>query len=258
MFRFFYVSKRIITLVSHYNLNREEGEIMNMEQNGIVPVNVKKKKSILPKIILAAIAFILIAAAFLYGVIVGGKYGVKIKGFDPDKIPVTEYIVNGLRENGKIDFSVTFGEKEINEAMILFEGELAPLKNVYVNPGDGTVLLSGQVEKNELKSYLQATSKTEIPEIVWIFVPATLNLKADIALSVVDGEPSLLVNGLTVLNADTDKELLSLGGFTDVLQKLIERLISDIVPENVNLQTLTVTKDGISVCGEMGILKTNE
>ena len=89
---------------------------MNTEHTDIIPINkeTRRRKRLFPLLFITVLLLAILVAVFIYGVIIGGKYAVKINNIDPDSIPITEYIVNGLRDLGKISFSTTLEEKEIN------------------------------------------------------------------------------------------------------------------------------------------------
>jgi hypothetical protein len=224
----------------------------NVEETVNLPTIPKqKKKSGFFKLLLTVFILIIMVALFFLGIIIGAQFGDSFKLVDPNAFPIPEYLVDGLRKVGKLDFSFKLTEEKINSVLVANEEEFKPLKNVYLSLENGYSVLSGQVETADLKEI----AGVSIPEILWLFLPSVLNLKSEIAVSTDNGKLDLDVLSLSILNSENGDELVLVSGFDHLLQDLIDDVMTEVLPETVSVKEVNVTKEGIKVKMTVSLIK---
>lgn len=215
----------------------------NIQETANLPVVPKKKKSGFLKLLLTVLILIIMIGLFLFGIIIGAQFGDGFNVINPNDFPVSEYIVDGLKKVGKVDFSFKLSEENINTLLVANEEQFRPLKNVYVSLENGYAVLSGQVETGALKEI----AGVSIPEILWLFLPSVLNLKSEIAITAENGQICLDVLSLSILNSENGDELVLLSGFDHILQSLIDDVTEATFPETVSIKEINVTEEEIKV-----------
>ncbi len=217
---------------------------INIQENVNLPtVHKKKKKSGFLKLLLTLFILIIMVTLFVFGVIIGAQFGDSFKVINPNDFPVPEYIVDGLRKVGKVDFSFKLSEENINTLLVANEEQFRPLKNIYISLKDGHIVLSGQVETAAIKDM----AGVSIPEIIWLFLPSVLNLKSEVAITTNEGSIDIDVLSLSILNSENGEELVHVSGFDHIFQSLIDDVIEATFPETVSVKEINVTPGGIKI-----------
>lgn len=206
-----------------------------------------RKSAVLLTILLMAP---LMAVIFIAGILIGGEYGISSKKVDVAKIPFAETVKQAIEQMTEIPLTLTITEQQINDTVLQSKNEFAPLKNMNVSVKNNACTVSGQIPVSDAKTLMGDS----VPEMLYLFLPETLNLKADFEIDK-ENPDSLKVKEISILNMEKSDEFINGLGIQPYLESLVKEKLTASVPPYMKITSFQIENGKILCNASLNILR---
>lgn len=202
-----------------------------------------KKRNRFPAVLLTILLMMpLTAVLFVAGLLIGGEYGISSKKVEISKIPFIETVKRAIDKTTAVPLSLTVTEQQVNDAISESPQDFSPMKNMNVTIQGDTCIFSGQITTADMKPIVGET----VPEMLYLFLPETLNLKAEFGVSSEDATRPK-IKSLLILNMDQSEELVKGLGLDTYLETMVQDKLTQAVPAQLEVSAFRI-EDGKILC----------
>lgn len=207
------------------------------------PDKSKKKKSRFPAVLTTVLIMIpFTAVVFVAGLLIGGEYGISSKKVNVAQIPLMETLKTAVENITEVPLTLTITEEQLNTAVIEAKDQFTPIKNLNVSIKNQACTLSGQINTADIKTI----AGESVPEMLYLFLPETLNLKADFTISKEDPTMPEIKN-LSVLNMENSEEFIRELGLDNYIESIIKNKLTESLPPYVKISSFEI-QNGKILC----------
>ncbi len=231
----------------------QDSDIKEYPINPLKPDKTKppKKKSRFPAILATILLMMPVTAVFFVaGLLIGGEYGISSKKVDVTQIPFIDTLKNAIDQVSAVPLTLTITEQQINDAILQAKDEFSPMKNMNVSIQNDVCTFSGQIATADIKPLIGEN----VPEMLYLFLPDTLNLKADFGIDQENPtEPK--VKTLSILNMEKSDEFIKGLGFDSYIESVIREKLTQSVPAYMEVSSFRIENGKIQCNATVNILK---